>query len=76
MEQSPQPCGTESILRRIMSGGVIKYSLTVAIFGGTVITIINQGETLALGGGLSLGKAMLTYITFYCLATFLALTTR
>lgn len=76
MEQSPQPCGTESILRRIIRGGVIKFSLTVAILGGTVITIINQGETLALGGELSLGKALLTYITFYCLATFLALTTR
>jgi polyferredoxin len=55
---------------------VIKYALTVAIFGGTVITIINQGETLALGGELSLGKALLTYITLYCLATYLALTTR
>ena len=76
MEQSPQPCGTESIPRRIISGGVIKFSLTVAILGGTVITIINQGETLALGGELSLGKALLTYVTFYFLATFLALTTR
>ena len=76
MEQSPKPCGTESILSRIISGGVIKFSLTVAILGGTVITIINQGETLALGGELSLGKALLTYVTFYFLATFLALTTR
>jgi hypothetical protein len=76
MEQAPQPRGTESILGGMMSGGVIKFSLTVAILGGTVITIINQGETLALGGELNLGKALLTYITLYCLATFLALTTR
>jgi hypothetical protein len=59
-----------------MPGGVIKFLPTVAILGGTVITIINQGETLALGGELNLGKALLTYITLYCLATFLALTTR
>ncbi len=76
MEQSPKPCGAESILSRIISGDVIKFLLTVAILGGTVITIINQGETLALAGELGLGKALLTYITLYCMATYLALTTR
>jgi hypothetical protein len=76
MEQSRQPCGTESILRRIISGGVITFSLTVAILAGTVITVINQGETLARGGELNLGKALLTYITVYCMATYLALTAR
>ncbi len=76
MGQPRQFGGNESLLRRIMSGGVIKFSLTVAIVGGTVITLINQGETLALGGTLSLGKALLTYITLYLMATYLALTTR
>jgi hypothetical protein len=76
MEQTPKPYGTESILGQIMTGGVIKFSLTVAILGGTAIAIINQGETLVLGGELSLGKALLTYIILYCMATFLAITTR
>jgi hypothetical protein len=76
MGQPRQFRGNESLLRRIMSGSVINFSLTVAIVGGTVITLINQGETLALGGALSLGKALLTYITLYLMATYLALTTR
>lgn len=76
MDRSPRPAGSESILRRMMNGGVIKFSLAAALVGGTIITIINQGDTLARGDELSLGKVLLTYITLYCMATYLALTTR
>ena len=38
--------------------------------------LISQGETIASGNELSLGKALLTYITLYFTATYLALTTR
>ena len=76
MGHPPPFWGDESLLRRIFSGDVIKFSLTVAILGGTVITVINQGETLAVGGKLAVGKALLTYVTLYCMATFLALTDR
>lgn len=59
-----------------MSRSVIKYSLAVALVGGTIVNIISQGETLASRDELSLGKALLTYITLYLMATYLALTTR
>ena len=58
-----------------MSRDVIKYSLAVALVGGTIVNLISQGETLASGDELSLGKIFLTYITLYCMATYLALTT-
>ena len=49
MDKSPRPGGTESILRLVMSRGVIEYSLAVALVGGTIVNLINQGETLASG---------------------------
>ncbi len=76
MDKSLPPGGSESIPRLVMSRSVIKYSLAVALVGGTIVNIISQGETLASRDELSLGKALLTYITLYFTATYLALTTR
>ena len=75
MDKSPRPGGSESILTMVMSRGVIKFSLVVALVGGTIVSLINQGETLASGDELSLGKVLLTYITLYCTATYLVITT-
>ena len=75
MDKSPRPGGSESILRLVMSRGVIEFSLAAALVGGTIVNLVNQGETLASGDELSLGKVLLTYITLYCTATYLAIAT-
>ena len=56
MDKSLRPGGSESILRLAMSRSVIKFSVAVALVGGTIINLISQGETLASGDELSLGK--------------------
>lgn len=76
MDKSLRLGGSESILRLVMSRSVIKFSLAVAFVGGTIVNLISQGETIASGNELSLGKALLTYITLYFTASYLALTTR
>lgn len=55
----------EFAVLRLLAEGVIRFPLTVAILGGTVISIINQGEPLVRGDELSLGKVLLTYIILY-----------
>ena len=76
MDKSLWPGGSESILRLARSRSVIKFSVAVALVGGTIVNLISQGETLASGDELVLGKAFLTCITLYLTATYLALTTR
>jgi len=56
--------------------GVIKFSLSVAMLGGSVITFVNKADVIAAGGDFPLAEALLTFLTLYCMATFLAVTDR
>jgi hypothetical protein len=48
----------------------VRYSLVVGIIGGTVVNLISQGDAIYIGDELSSFKIILTYICFYCLATY------
>ncbi len=48
----------------------MRYSLVVGIIGGTAVNLISQGDAIYIGDELGVFKIILTYICFYCLATY------
>ncbi len=58
------------------SEGIPKRSLLVALFVGTVLNLINQGDALFRGGHVDLLKVALTYAVPYCVATYGAVSYR
>ena len=58
------------------TAGVPRRSLLVAAVVGTVLNLINQGDALVAGGGLSLLKIALTYVVPYCVSTYGAVSYR
>lgn len=59
-----------SLPSRIFRKEVVRYSLVVGIIGGTAVNLISQGDAVYIGDELSVFKIILTYICFYCLATY------
>ncbi len=76
MAKSRSPDGLESLRSQIFSKDVVKYSLVIGIIGGTIINLISQGEAIIIGREISVVKILLSYIVFYCMATYLILETR
>ena len=64
------------IVRICVSDGVPKRSLLVAIFVGTVLNLINQGDALIGYGHFDPIKAALTFAVPYCVATYGAVSYR
>jgi hypothetical protein len=62
--------------RYCVSDGVPQRSLFVALFVGTVLNLINQGDVLFDDGKLNLAKFFLTYAVPYCVATYGAVSYR
>ena len=58
------------IARYCASNGVPRRSLIVAAIIGTIINLINQGDTLVAGADLNWIKIVLRYILPYCVATY------
>lgn len=56
--------------------GVPKRSLRLAIVVGTVLNLINQGDALLAGAGLSWFKIGLTYVIPYLVSTYGAVSVR
>lgn len=56
--------------------GVARRSFVVALIVGTVLNIINQGDTIFAGEAVSWGKAALTFAVPYCVATYGAVSYR
>lgn len=67
-------------LRRIcsycLSESVPKRSLCVALFVGTLLNLINQGDALFGAASLNVTKITLTYLVPYCVATYGAVSYR
>lgn len=57
------------IFRCCVSEGVPRRSFIVALFVGTVLNLINQGDVLLAGGPLDVTKLRLTFAAPYCVAT-------
>ncbi len=58
------------IARYCAANGVPRRSFVLAIIVGTIINLINQGDTLVAGGDLNWIKIGLSYILPYCVATY------
>ena len=58
------------VVRYCFSEGIPGRSLRVALFVGTILNLINQGDALLGDGHISWGKLMLTFTVPYCVATY------
>jgi hypothetical protein len=59
-----------------LSDGVPRRSFVVAMVVGTILNLINQGDTFLAGGHLNLTKVILTFVVPYCVATYGAVSYR
>jgi hypothetical protein len=62
--------------RCAVSDGVPRRSLWVALIVGTILNLINQGDTLVSGQRLDVAKLLLTYIVPYVVSTYGAVSFR
>lgn len=59
-----------------VTDGVPRRSLWVALIVGTILNLINQGDTLFSGQRLAVAKLVLTYIVPYLVSTYGAVSLR
>jgi hypothetical protein len=64
------------IWRYAISDGVPRRSFVVALIVGTILNLINQGDTMLAGLPLDLVKLMLTYLVPYLVSTYGAMSYR
>jgi hypothetical protein len=62
--------------RYAVSDGVPRRSLWVALIVGTILNLINQGDSLISGQRLDVAKLLLTYIVPYMVSTYGAVSFR
>lgn len=65
-----------SLWRMATADGTPGSALWVALVVGTILTAINQGDTVVAGEMPDLAKAVLTYAVPYCVATYGAVTAK
>jgi hypothetical protein len=56
--------------RYAVSGGILRRSLAVALFVGTVLNVINQGDAIFGTASLNWLKLILTYCVPYAVSTY------
>lgn len=59
-------------LRHVLSGACLKRAIIIMLVVGTILNIINQGETLMKGGDIDWAKGILTFLVPFCVACFSA----
>jgi hypothetical protein len=59
-----------------ISDGIPRRSFVVALIVGTILNLINQGDTLVAGERVNVAKILLTYAVPYCVATYGAVSFR
>jgi len=64
------------VWRYSISNGVPRRSLIVALVVGTIVNLINQGDTMAAGHSLDITKLLATYIVSYFVGTYGAVSYR
>jgi hypothetical protein len=64
------------IWRYAVSDGVPRRSCIVAVIVGTILNLINQGDTVFTGAAIDLTKLLLTYLVPYCVSTYGAVSYR
>lgn len=61
-----------NFLRVALLGAIVNNALRVAVVVGTVLNLINQGDAIWSGTGISWGHIALNYLVPYCVATYSA----
>ena len=59
-----------------VESGVPQRSFVVALIVGTILNLINQGDTILAGEGVHWSKAILTFVVPYCVAIYGAVSYR
>ena len=59
-----------------LADGIPRRSFAVALVVGSVLNLINQGDALLGAGEIDVGKAFLTFLVPYCVATYGAVSYR
>jgi hypothetical protein len=57
-------------LKTALSRPYLGRALAVMIIVGSVLNLINQGETLFQGAPLNVAKLLLTYVVPFCVSTY------
>jgi hypothetical protein len=57
-------------LKAALSGRYLARAIAVTIIVGSVLNLINQGETLLQGAPLNFAKLLLTYMVPFCVSTY------
>lgn len=60
------------LLRVACSGTIVKNSIHIALVVGTVLNLVNQGEYILMGAGVSWPHVLLNYLVPYCVASYSA----
>ncbi|MDD5028729.1 MAG: nitrate/nitrite transporter NrtS [Rhodoferax sp.] len=61
-----------SLVRVACSGKIVKNSTRIAVVVGTVLNLINQGDVILAGVGISWPHLVLNYLVPYCVASYSA----
>jgi hypothetical protein len=64
------------VWRYAVSDGVPRRSCIVALIVGTILNLINQGDSILVGMPLDAAKLLLTYLVPYCVSTYGAVSYR
>jgi hypothetical protein len=67
--RGPGVAGGETFLRLALGNGTPMRALKTALFVGTILVAINQGDVILAGAVPVLWKVCLTYCVPYCVAT-------
>ena len=60
------------LLRTLVRPHIVGNAIKIALFVGTVLNLINQGEQLVVEGRISWVHAVLNYLVPYCVASYSA----
>jgi hypothetical protein len=57
-------------LKKALSGRYLTRAIVAGLVVGTLLNLINQGDALFSGNPIDHGKALLTYLVPFCVATY------
>lgn len=60
----------KSPFRQTFAPPLLRRNLLVAVVVGTILNLINQGDSVAAGAELDLAKIVLTYCVPFCVASY------
>ncbi len=62
----------QTLLQTACTGKIVKNSVRIALVVGSVLNLVNQGEMILAGAGISWIHVSLNYLVPYCVASYSA----